>query len=155
MWLAVFNEWKLTMSFKKILVVCVGNICRSPIGEALLRKQHPNLIVNSAGLSALVGEGADDKAIQVMDEWNVDIRNHRAQQLTQELMQTFDLVLCMSKDQENWMKQNYSSQRGKVYRIGHWINENVADPYKLPIEKFYESRELLNKAVESWKDKLA
>ena len=143
------------MSFKKILVVCVGNICRSPIGEALLQQQHPNLIVKSAGLSALVGEGADEKAIQVMDEWNVDMRSHRAQQLTQELMQTFDLVLCMSKDQESWMKQNYSSQRGKVYRIGYWINENVADPYKLPIEKFYESRELLNKAVESWKDKLA
>ena len=142
------------MSFKKILVVCVGNICRSPIGEALLQQQHPNLIVKSAGLSALVGEGADEKAIQVMDEWHVDMRSHRAQQLTQELMQTFDLVLCMSKDQENCRKQNYISQRGKVYRIGHWINENVADPYKLPIEKFYESRELLNKAVESWKDKL-
>lgn len=78
------------MSFKKILVVCVGNICRSPIGEALLQQQHPNLTVKSAGLSALVGEGADEKAIQVMDEWNVDIRSHRAQQLTQELMQTFD-----------------------------------------------------------------
>ena len=155
MWLAVFNEWKLTMSFKKILVVCVGNICRSPIGEALLQKQHPNLIVKSAGLSALVGEGADEKAIQVMDEWNVDMRSHRAQQLTQELMQTFDLVLCMSKDQEIWIKQSYSSQRGKVYRIGHWINENVADPYKLPIEKFYESRQVLSRAVESWKDKLA
>ncbi|MFS9669038.1 protein tyrosine phosphatase, partial [Klebsiella pneumoniae] len=70
------------MSFKKILVVCVGNICRSPIGEALLQQQHPNLTVKSAGLSALVGEGADDKAIQVMDEWNIDIRSHRAQQLT-------------------------------------------------------------------------
>ena len=89
------------------------------------------------------------------DEWHIDMRSHRAQQLTQELMQTFDLVLCMSKDQESWIKQNYSSQRGKVYRIGHWINENVADPYKLPIEKFYESRAVLSKAVESWKDKLA
>ena len=102
-----------------------------------------------------MGEGADEKAIQVMDEWHIDMRSHRAQQLTQELMQTFDLVLCMSKDQESWIKQNYSSQRGKVYRIGHWINENVADPYKLPIEKFYESREVLNRAVQSWKDKLA
>ncbi|STZ04990.1 Low molecular weight protein-tyrosine-phosphatase ptp [Moraxella osloensis] len=43
------------MSFEKILVVCVGNICRSPIGEALLRKQHPNLIVKSAGLSGISG----------------------------------------------------------------------------------------------------
>ena len=143
------------MSFNKILVVCVGNICRSPIGEALMQKQHPNLTVKSAGLSALVGEGADDKAIQVMDEWDVDIRPHRAQQLTQELMQEFDLILCMSKDQEAWIKQNYSSQRGKVYRIGHWIDKNVDDPYKLPIEKFYESRETLDKAVSSWKDKLA
>ena len=66
------------MSFKKILVVCVGNICRSPIGEALLQQQHPNLIVKSAGLSALVDEGADEKAIQVMDEWNIDMRSHRA-----------------------------------------------------------------------------
>lgn len=45
--------------FNNILVVCVGNICRSPTAERLLQRYHPELKVESAGLGALVGKGAD------------------------------------------------------------------------------------------------
>ncbi|MBG0943674.1 protein tyrosine phosphatase, partial [Escherichia coli] len=49
--------------FNNILVVCVGNICRSPTAERLLQRYHPELKVESAGLGALVGKGADPTAI--------------------------------------------------------------------------------------------
>ncbi|EBZ7918787.1 protein tyrosine phosphatase, partial [Salmonella enterica subsp. enterica serovar Rissen] len=48
--------------FNKILVVCVGNVCRSPTAERLLKRFHPSLTVASAGLGALVGKGADPAA---------------------------------------------------------------------------------------------
>ena len=51
--------------FNKILVVCVGNICRSPTGERLLKNYQPALTVDSAGLGALVGKGADERAANV------------------------------------------------------------------------------------------
>ncbi|MDP0907517.1 protein tyrosine phosphatase, partial [Klebsiella pneumoniae] len=53
--------------FESILVVCTGNICRSPIGERYLRKMMPNKIVDSAGTGALIGHGADLTAIKVAE----------------------------------------------------------------------------------------
>jgi protein-tyrosine phosphatase len=58
--------------FKNILIVCVGNICRSPMAEYLLQKmtnkQSMDIKVTSAGLGALVGHSADEYAIEVMKE---------------------------------------------------------------------------------------
>ncbi|CCJ93258.1 Low molecular weight protein-tyrosine-phosphatase Wzb [Cronobacter malonaticus 681] len=51
--------------FNKILVVCVGNICRSPTAERLLKRYLPDVTVASAGLGALVGKGADASAVSV------------------------------------------------------------------------------------------
>ena len=61
------------MAFDNILVVCVGNICRSPIAEAALTQQYPNKTIDSAGLSAVVGNGADPKALAVMSELDIDM----------------------------------------------------------------------------------
>ena len=66
------------MSFNNILVVCVGNICRSPIGEALLKQHYPNKHIDSAGLSAVVGNSADPKALDVMVQNDVDMSEHIA-----------------------------------------------------------------------------
>ena len=52
--------------FNKILVVCVGNICRSPTAERLLRRHLPAVTVESAGLGALVGKAADERAAAVV-----------------------------------------------------------------------------------------
>lgn len=142
------------MVIHKVLVVCVGNICRSPMGQALLAQKQPRLTVASAGLSALVDEGADAHAIEVMDEIGIDIRSHRAQQLNSALMQQFDLILCMSKDQERWIKQQWPMHRGKVYRLGHWIDQDISDPYRKPKAVFETIRDLIIDATTSWQDKL-
>ena len=61
------------MAFENILVVCVGNICRSPMAEALLKQRFPEKNIDSAGVGALVGHGADDAAIKVMQEERSEI----------------------------------------------------------------------------------
>ena len=67
--------------FNKILVVCVGNICRSPTAERLLKQLNPALTVSSAGLGALVGKGADPRAISVAQANNLSLENHYARQI--------------------------------------------------------------------------
>ena len=69
------------MQIQNILVVCVGNICRSPMAEYLLKQTYPHLNIESAGISGLIGEGADAKAIQCMDVINIDMRPHVARKL--------------------------------------------------------------------------
>lgn len=66
------------MQIRNILVICVGNICRSPMAEHFLKQNHPNIDIESAGISGLVGHSADDKAIKCMDSFNIDMRQHIA-----------------------------------------------------------------------------
>lgn len=78
--------------FNKILVVCVGNICRSPTAERLLRQFHPALTVSSAGLGALVGKGADPCAISVAQAHNLSLENHCARQISGRMCREYDLI---------------------------------------------------------------
>ena len=81
----------------RVLVVCVGNICRSPMAEAMLRARlgrRPRFEVSSAGVGALVGHPADPFAMELMRERGLDIAAHRARQVTPELVAAHDLVLA-------------------------------------------------------------
>ena len=99
--------------FNKILVVCVGNICRSPTGERLLRTYHPALTVNSAGLGALVGKGADASATRVALEHNLSLEGHCAQQITARMCRDYDLILTMEKRHISAICEIAPEMRGK------------------------------------------
>ena len=84
--------------FNSILVVCVGNICRSPVAERMLQKLLPEKKVSSAGVGALVGNPVDGLAAKVADEHGIDTSGHYARQLTPEICRTADLILAMSEE---------------------------------------------------------
>lgn len=106
--------------FKKILVVCVGNICRSPTAELLLRNAlTPSTIsVTSAGLSARVGEGMEASARQVLEDHGHSAEGFRARQLTADIVNESDLILVMEKQHVNQVLKIASHARGKVFLLG-------------------------------------
>ncbi|MGZ7882142.1 low molecular weight protein-tyrosine-phosphatase [Acinetobacter soli] len=118
------------MYIQNVLVVCVGNICRSPMAEYLLKQNHPSLQVESAGISGLTGHAADDKAIQCMDVLNIDMRSHVARKLNAEMIKKADLILVMSNNQQKHIEQTWPFAKGKTFRLGHWQGQNVPDPYQ-------------------------
>ncbi|WP_075180879.1 protein tyrosine phosphatase [Pantoea sp. 1.19] len=137
--------------FKSILVVCVGNICRSPTGERLLHRYCPQLEVQSAGLGALVGREADAQARQVAGQRDLSLAGHRARQLTPDLCRRHDLILVMEKQHINEVSQLAPEVRGKTMLFGHWAGQrDIPDPYRKSLEAFDSVYALLDDAAQKW-----
>lgn len=139
------------MQIQNILVVCVGNICRSPMAEYFLKQSHPHLTIESAGISGLIGEGADAKAIQCMDVLNINMRPHVARKLNSDLIKKADLILVMSLNQQKHLEQTWTFAKGKVFRLGHWQHKNVPDPYQHDQAFFDETCRNIQAYVSDWK----
>jgi protein-tyrosine phosphatase len=142
---------------RHILIVCVGNICRSPMAEAVLRNElrgQDQLTVESAGLGALVGEPASQHAMVLMEERGIDISSHRAQQLTPELVRKADLILVMESRHKKAIESDDPATRGKVFRLGEWLNQEIADPHRLPRQAFEEALAGIDECVADWVERL-
>jgi len=143
--------------FNRILIVCTGNICRSPIAEHLLREalQGSDIAVGSAGLGALVGYPIDGTALTTLQQHGHRPQSHCARQLTAELALEADLILTMEQGQIQSMIQRLPEARGKIFLLGKWQSEQeIPDPYRQGPEAFEHSYGLIERAVASWADRL-
>ncbi|MGQ8773479.1 arsenate reductase/protein-tyrosine-phosphatase family protein [Serratia sp. NA_112.1] len=137
--------------FDSVLVVCVGNICRSPTGERLLKQQLPHKKIASAGIGALVGKAADDAAVTVAEANGLSLDNHVAQQLTKEMCRDYSLILVMEKNHIEAVCRLAPEVRGKTMLFAHWLGQTeVPDPYKKSHEAFEFVYNLLAEAAQKW-----
>lgn len=142
---------------RKILVVCVGNICRSPMAEALLKsalRGQTGFSVESAGLGALVGHPADDYALELMAEAGEDISEHRARQIHPDMVRDADLVLVMESGHKRTMDSVEPTARGKVHRLGEWQDKEIGDPYRQPKEAFADVLVDIQAGVTAWVERI-
>ncbi|QQN88057.1 low molecular weight phosphotyrosine protein phosphatase [Acinetobacter variabilis] len=139
------------MSIQNILVVCIGNICRSPMAEYFLKQQYPQLKIESAGISGLTGHTADEKASLCMLRFGIDMSSHVAKKLNTELIKKADLVLVMSQNQQKHIEQTWPFAKGKTFRLGHWQGKNVADPYQHDQTVFDDTCQLIQDCITDWK----
>lgn len=141
--------------FNSILVVCTGNICRSPIGERMLRLALPGKKVDSAGVGALVGYAADESAIEVSEKYKLSLDGHQAQQFTSTLARKYDLILVMEKHHIEEVTAIAPEARGKTMLLGHWSKiKEIPDPYKKSNEAFEYVYQLIGASCDEWKKRL-
>ncbi len=139
--------------FNRILFVCIGNICRSPTAEFLLRKQLTGgaCEVGSAGLNAVVGEPMDPTAADLLREHGVDGSSHRGRQVTGELLRQSDLILTMEKSHSTAIARSFPEVSGKVFLLAKWQSEaEIPDPFRQPRHAFTHAYKLIDKGVASW-----
>lgn len=139
------------MQFRNILVVCVGNICRSPMAEFFLKQEFPELTIHSAGISGMVGYPADEKARHCMQRMGIDMQSHKARKLNSDMVRQADLILVMSKNQQQHIEQTWPFAKGKTFRLGHWQTANIADPYQHDQAFFDNTCQQIQQCVADWK----
>lgn len=136
---------------RSILVVCVGNLCRSPIAEGLLQQAVPMMKVTSAGIHARAGAPPDPHAVAVARSHNIDISRHRAQIVSSALCFNHDLVLVMDTVLKRYVLSRYPQLRGRVHTLAR---EGIADPYQQPYDAFVACYARIAGAVDEWQPRL-
>jgi protein-tyrosine phosphatase len=108
-----------------VTFVCTGNICRSPLAEKVLRarlgpSQEGGVLVSSAGLQAVVGAGMDELPYQIAVRNGAD-PEHRAQQLTADILRASTLILTMTRDQRAEIVQEYPFALKRTFMFSEFV----------------------------------
>jgi protein-tyrosine phosphatase len=143
------------MLVRNLLVVCVGNICRSPVGARLLQDALPDVVVGSAGIAALVGHSADSIAGVVAAEHGVTLEGHVARQFTAELGAAQDLILVMEAGHKHEISRLAPHLSGRTMLFDQWNGaKGIADPFRRSKDFHEQAFQQIKAAADAWVKRL-
>jgi protein-tyrosine phosphatase len=134
----------------RVLVCCVGNICRSPFAGALLADLRPDLAVRSAGFAAGEEAAADPVAIRMAARFSVDLTGHSARRLTDDDVAWADLILAMEGNHVSRLMRRWPQARASTRLLGDFLAEpphSIEDPWGRSDEFFAFTFERIAEAV--------
>jgi protein-tyrosine-phosphatase len=145
----------------RILVICSGNICRSPMVAEYLRHRASqeglsHLVVESAGTLGITGSPASCEAIQVFDEHGLDLSRHRSQALTDVLVSGSDVIVGMAREHRAYLDEAHPDFPGECWLLRSFENgatpraaaPDLADPIGCDLETYRSQFPLIRRCVD-------
>ena len=142
----------------KLLFICTGNTCRSPIAEGLARKLFGEAVqVSSAGLEAWEGAEASSHAYEVLREQNVDLSQHRSRKIRADLLAEVDWIIPMTQAQEKSLKSIYPQYIQKTRYLGAWgeSKRDVRDPWGGSLAVYRQTAQEIGELLNALRDHLS
>lgn len=138
----------------RLLFVCTGNICRSPMAEYLLRhrlrRQSP-WVIASAGLMAMAGMAASDEAVQVLRRQGIDLRPHRSRPLTRADVDAATVIVVMTRTHRDQLLASFPDAGDRVYLLKTFDPDapdaDLHDPIGQPLDVYRRTSEDIRAAL--------
>jgi len=138
----------------KLLVVCTGNLCRSPLGAALLR--GGGFAADSAGLRAAEGRPADPATLRVAARHGVSLDGHMARAFAPALAGGCDLILTMEPAHRFDILRDCPHLSGRVMAFDHWTGgRGIADPFRRPAAAHEAAFQSIARNADEWLRRIA
>lgn len=149
------------------LVVCTGNTCRSPMGEALLKKQLASQLgcsideleshgvtIASAGIAAAAGSPPSLQSVEVMSRLGLDISGYRSQPVTDQLIRSADVILTLTANHKRAIVSRWPDAVSRTHTI-RLDGRDISDPIGMPVDVYQNCAEQMDEHLRGWVEKLA
>lgn len=123
----------------KIMFICTGNICRSAMAHWLFKHKIEkinikNIEIYSSGINAFTGDTPTEEAVEVMEEYGVDLKKHKATNMIESNIREMDLILCATNIHKMQVVGRFPQLREKTFTLKEYVNYNEKDEDSINIK---------------------